>query len=106
MTQDGFEQTIQVNDLSTGLLAVLSLPLLSKTAKLQAIATSADFKPHLTFVSSEVHKAAAFPQQHTEGSTLAALNDKAQHAPTDRYLVSKRTFRLSLPIILTHRFFS
>lgn len=52
-TDDGFETTTQVNDLSTGLLALLALPLLNKTLKMTPIPTSADFKPHLTIVSSE-----------------------------------------------------
>lgn len=51
-TDDGWEKTIQVNDLSTGLLAVLLLPLLAKTALLPAIEGST-LKPHLCIVGSE-----------------------------------------------------
>lgn len=54
-TPDGYEETIQVNVLATGLLAVLLLPLLGKTAQLPqpTEAVPADLKPQLEIVSSE-----------------------------------------------------
>lgn len=54
-TPDGYEETIQVNVLATGLLAVLLLPLLGKTATLPkpADALPSDLKPQLEIVSSE-----------------------------------------------------
>jgi retinol dehydrogenase-12 len=55
LTPDGYEETTQVNVLATGLLAVLLLPLLGKTAKLPkpADAVPASRKPQLEIVSSE-----------------------------------------------------
>lgn len=54
-TPDGWVQDIQVNVLSTGLLAALLLPKLSATAKLPLPekASHPDFKPQLHIVSSE-----------------------------------------------------
>lgn len=49
-TSDGYEETLQVNVLSTGLLAVLLLEKLQSTAK-SSLSTS--FKPRLVIVSSE-----------------------------------------------------
>ena len=72
--------SIQVNCISTGLLAVLLLPILNKTA--------AASKPHLVIVSSEVHEWAKFKVQD-QPNILEALNDKAQHVPGDRYNISK-----------------
>ncbi|GAA5984662.1 hypothetical protein JCM10908_003447 [Rhodotorula pacifica] len=56
-TPDGYEETTQVNVLATGLLAVLLLPLLGKTAKLPkpANALGSEMKPQLEIVASEVH---------------------------------------------------
>ena len=44
---------IQVNGLSTGLLGLLALPALQKTASLPAPAPGSTIKPHLTIVGSE-----------------------------------------------------
>lgn len=52
-TKDGFETTVQVNGLSTGLLALLTLPLVAKTATLPLEAGQKPFKPHSTIVGSE-----------------------------------------------------
>ncbi|BGP39461.1 hypothetical protein JCM10450v2_003425 [Rhodotorula kratochvilovae] len=56
-TADGWLQDIQVNDLSTGLLALLLLPKLQATSKLPqpAGAEPAHLKPQLHIVASEVH---------------------------------------------------
>ncbi len=51
-TQDGWEETLQVNNLSTGLLGVLLLPTLAKSATLPAPEDSTPMKPHLSVVSS------------------------------------------------------
>lgn len=89
-SEDNHELTVQVNDLSTGLLALLALPLLQK-ASLNGVPGSEDFKPHLTIVGSEVHAWAKFAEAKTAGSTLAALDDPAQFVGADRYNISKRT---------------
>lgn len=54
-TSNGFEETIQVNALATGLLAVLVLSLLDKTASMPqpAGAVPAQLKPQLELVASE-----------------------------------------------------
>jgi retinol dehydrogenase-12 len=83
-TRDGWEETLQVNVISTGLLAVLALPKLSATADIPGN----DFKPHLVIVASEVHAWAKFPQQDAP-SILAALNDKEKAIPKDIYNMSK-----------------
>jgi hypothetical protein len=69
VTDDGYEQTLQVNDLSTGLLGVLALPILEKTSKLPPLETSPWFKPHLTVVTSE--RRLILPQ-----STSSFVSDK------------------------------
>jgi hypothetical protein len=61
---------IQVNALSTGLLAHLVLAEMAKTAD----APKARFKPHLVFVSSTGHYGAKFAQQDAE-KILPAIND-------------------------------
>jgi len=53
-TENGFEATIQVNGLATGLLALLTLPLVAHTATLPLEAGQKPFKPHSTIVGSEV----------------------------------------------------
>ncbi len=52
-TKDGFETTVQVNGLSTGLLALLTLQSVAKTATLPLEAGQKPFKPHSTIVGSE-----------------------------------------------------
>lgn len=83
-TSEGWEETLQINVLSTGLLALLALPKLSATADLPGN----DFKPHLVIVASEVHEWARFPQQDAP-TILAALNDKSQAITSDLYKMSK-----------------
>jgi retinol dehydrogenase-12 len=80
---------LQVNCLSTGLLALLVTPVIARTAKLPSPTPDVPFTPHLTLVSSEVHMWAAFKEKKVEGSTLAALNTEAVSDPKDRYNVSK-----------------
>jgi NAD(P)-dependent dehydrogenase (short-subunit alcohol dehydrogenase family) len=84
-TKDGFETTLQVNDLSIGLLAVLLLPLVQKTAKLPPLASS--YTPHITLTGSEVHYWTAWKGEHEH--PLEELNDKTKYQRADRYNVSK-----------------
>lgn len=83
-TPDGWEQTLQVNVIATGLLALLALPKLSATADLPGNTT----KPHLVIVASDVHEWAKFKQQDAP-TLLAALNDESQADMGDRYNLSK-----------------
>jgi len=82
VTEDGFENTLQTNYLSTSLLAILLLPLLRRTVQTCGV------KPRLVIVSSEVHAWSKFPEQD-DPSPVAALNDQSRHLPSDRYMVSK-----------------
>lgn len=95
--------SFQVNDLATGLLGLLLLPLLSKTATLPSPTPDIAFKPRLTFVGSEstspaqairlsrltrgstVHQWASFTESKVEGSTLDALNNPNHFVP-DEYV--------------------
>ena len=52
-TADGWEEVLQVNDLSTGLMSLLLFPKLVKTGKRAVPSGSPDLKPHLTIVASE-----------------------------------------------------
>ncbi len=56
VSHDGWEETIQVNVLSTILLGVLLLPVLLATAAAKSRSQSSNnvYKPHLTFVSSDL----------------------------------------------------
>ena len=49
-TPEGWEDTLQVNVIATGLLALLAIPKLAATADL---AGNDSFKPHLVIVASE-----------------------------------------------------
>lgn len=83
-TKDGWEDTLQVNVIATGLLALLALPKLSATADLP----NNTFRPHLSLISSEVHEWSRFPQKDAP-TLLAALNDKDQAVFSDIYNTSK-----------------
>ncbi|GAA5970388.1 hypothetical protein JCM8115_004542 [Rhodotorula mucilaginosa] len=78
LTPDGYEETTQVNVLATGLLAVLLLPLLGKTAKLPkpADAVPASRKPQLEIVSSEVHYWVVPSNLPQSDSFIAELNSE------------------------------
>ncbi|GAA6030872.1 hypothetical protein JCM8097_008917 [Rhodosporidiobolus ruineniae] len=94
-TVDGWERMLQVNDISTGLLAVELLPLLLKAADLPPPAGGDSIlKPHLTIVSSEVHYWAKFAELESyksgkNPSILAVLNDQTVYGGFDRYNISK-----------------
>lgn len=82
-SSDGIESSLQVNHLSTCLLALLLLPVLRKTA------IALEKPPRLTFTSSEVHMWTPFNEQHA-ANILECLNDKAHFkGGPDRYFVSK-----------------
>ncbi|KAJ9157600.1 putative Short-chain dehydrogenase [Pleurostoma richardsiae] len=76
----GWEETLQVNTISTALLSLLLLP------KLRSSCTELSL-PVLEFVSSRRAEAAVLPA--TEGSILEALNDQSQFSPSVQYRSSK-----------------
>lgn len=105
-TDDGYEQVLQVNVLSTGLLALLLLPKLEATARMgEPDGAPAPLKPHLTIVSSEgesrsradreanpvtVHYWANFPQHASPEPLLKTLNQLETYVDgQERYNVSK-----------------
>lgn len=73
---------LQVNVLSTGLLALLLLPQMQSDSR-------STFNPHLVIVSSGAHLFTTFPCR-TAPYVLEALNDRSLHDPMDRYNVTKR----------------
>ncbi|KAF7309007.1 hypothetical protein MKEN_01101700 [Mycena kentingensis (nom. inval.)] len=85
-TVDGWEETLQVNLLATGLLGVLLLPILNKTT---ALPDSKPIAPHLTLTGSTAHCLYAFPQRKHRSGILQALNDEKQGQKKDRYPTSK-----------------
>ncbi|GAA5865133.1 hypothetical protein JCM3774_002143 [Rhodotorula dairenensis] len=93
-TPDGYEETIQVNVLATGLLAVLLLPLLGKTAQLATPTGTvpSDLKPQLEIVSSEVHYWVVPSNLPKSENFIAELNTKEyfQKLPfSEMYNISK-----------------
>lgn len=87
-TPDGWEKTLQVNNLSTALLSLKLLPLLERSSK----------NPHLVIVASDMHfmlnYKSSFQERHA-GNILQALNDRQRFEkgqarnPAERYAVSK-----------------
>ncbi|KAJ6519145.1 hypothetical protein C8R45DRAFT_950363 [Mycena sanguinolenta] len=89
VTVDGWEKTFQVNVLATGLLGVLLLPILKKTAQLSLPHPDAPkISPHLTITGSGAHWLALFPEK-TAPEILKALNDGSKSIKRDRYPTSK-----------------
>ena len=80
-TKDGHEATVQINVISTVMLALLSLPKLRETVRKHKA------EPRIVLVSSEVHRWCKFPEQK-EAKPLAALNVEADYT-SERYMVSK-----------------
>ncbi|KAJ7180956.1 hypothetical protein C8R46DRAFT_1345135 [Mycena filopes] len=87
VTVDGWEKTFQVNMLATGLLGVLLLPLLKKTANLPLSDVPA-MAPHLTITGSGSQYLAQFPEKDAP-EILKALNDESKSIKRDRYPTSK-----------------
>ncbi|KAJ7058028.1 hypothetical protein C8F01DRAFT_1149228 [Mycena amicta] len=89
-TVDGWEKTLQVNVLTTGLLGVLLLPLLNKTATLpSALPDSTQIAPHLTITGSSAQFVAVFHEKKEQFGILKALNTESRSGKMDRYLTSK-----------------
>ncbi|KAF7356338.1 hypothetical protein MVEN_00966100 [Mycena venus] len=89
VTVDGWEKTFQVNMLATGLLGVLLLPLLKRTASLPPPHPYAPkILPHLTITGSGAQFLALF-REKAEPEILKALNDESKSIKRDRYPTSK-----------------
>ncbi len=88
--------SIQINHLSTSLIALLLLPILARSK-------STESSPRLTIVASEVHyfitTKKKFPEVKKE-KILEALNDKKAADMSTRYFVSKRESDMHSPTLL------
>lgn len=92
VTKDGWEQVLQVSVIATGLLSVLLLPLLARTATLPLGPGQTAFKPHLTIVSSTVHGWTGINAVPKGSSLLADFNNERGNNNKDagqRYELSK-----------------
>jgi NAD(P)-dependent dehydrogenase (short-subunit alcohol dehydrogenase family) len=70
VSTDGFEQTLQVNVISTALLSVLLLP------KLYATADEFGVTPRLSIVSSGIHEILPLPDMPSDANVIEWLNKK------------------------------
>ena len=80
---EGYEMALQVNVLSTALMAVLLLPLLRKTAAAKEVT------PHLTFVNSIGHEEVKKDWYSDSGSLLRRANDQSKYDATKTYSMVK-----------------
>ena len=76
-------QSVQVNVLSTFLLAFLLLPMLRKTTKLSSVA------PRLVILSSGVHYWTDIPAYRDGDNIYRAMNEKESFNAQERYPASK-----------------
>lgn len=81
-SREGWEETLQVNVLSTSLLAFLLLPKLRESASVEDPA-------HLTIVSSQQFVRAKAESLRTDGPLLDHLNDSGRFSGPKQYGVSK-----------------
>ncbi|CCA72832.1 hypothetical protein PIIN_06768 [Serendipita indica DSM 11827] len=88
VTTDGWENTLQINVLSTHLLTLLVHDKLVRTARLPPPKVGVNFKPHLVIVSSGVHLVAPFKDKN-QANIFAALNTESRYVQGDRYFDSK-----------------
>lgn len=80
---EGWEETLQVNTLSTSLLAILLLP------KLRSSSLLASSPSHLTVVSSQKFVLAKADSLRTDGSLLEHVNDPVHFKGPKQYGISK-----------------
>ncbi|KAF7309992.1 hypothetical protein MIND_00372000 [Mycena indigotica] len=87
-TGDGWESILQVNTIATGLLGVLLLPVLHRTAALPApLPDSTNIVPHLTITGSSAQFFAIFREKEEISGILQALNNEEKQG--DPYATSK-----------------
>ncbi|KAL2008885.1 hypothetical protein VTN00DRAFT_7079 [Thermoascus crustaceus] len=79
---EGFEETLQVNALSTALLALLLLPKLRESSSKSGPA-------HLTIVSSQQFTRVKAESLRTEGNLIQHLNDRQRFSGGKQYAISK-----------------
>ncbi|KAJ5542831.1 hypothetical protein N7535_005255 [Penicillium sp. DV-2018c] len=82
-TAEGYEQSITVNFINTLLLGILLLPKLKATRQKNPSHT-----PRLSFVVSEVHALARFPEWK-QAQPMKVLSDKSTAQMNERYPLSK-----------------
>jgi retinol dehydrogenase 12 len=75
--------SLQVNVLSTFLLAILLLPLLRKTSSISSVA------PRLVILSSGVHAWTEIPAYRDAENILRAMSDKDKFNGPERYPATK-----------------
>ncbi|KAG7444404.1 NAD(P)-binding protein [Guyanagaster necrorhizus] len=86
-TVDGWESSLQINDIASPLLALRLLPRMLHTAK------EHNTTPRICVVASDVHYWANIPQNVTDGNILATLSSKEYCTPSnmqsERYNLTK-----------------
>ncbi|KAK0434634.1 hypothetical protein EV421DRAFT_1330211 [Armillaria borealis] len=86
-TVDGWESSLQINDIASPLLALRLLPRMLHTAE------EHNTTPRICIVASDVHYWANLPKTVTDGDILATLSSKEYCTPSnmqsDRYNVTK-----------------
>lgn len=80
LSEDGFEETIQVNVLSSALLALLLLPWMKQAG---------NGKAHLGLVTSGLHRGVAIEKDSFPKTNVLRYYSAAEHFPKDMYAVSK-----------------
>lgn len=91
LTVDGWEKTLQVNVLSTSLMALHMLDIMQESAR-----ADPSLKPVLTITASDMYRMAKFAERNSKDDILKALNNEAQWkesqskgGPVERYAVTK-----------------
>ncbi|BCR91227.1 putative short-chain dehydrogenase/reductase family protein [Aspergillus chevalieri] len=82
VSPEGWEETLQVNTLSTALLAILLLPKLRDSSSISHPA-------HLTVVSSQLFCRVRPTHLRTDGSLLEHVNDRSNFSGPMQYAISK-----------------
>ncbi|EAW21688.1 putative short-chain dehydrogenase/reductase family protein [Aspergillus fischeri NRRL 181] len=92
---DGWEETLQVNTLSTSLLAILLLPKLRSSS-------SAESPSHLSVVSSRLFIRVKADSLRTDGSLLDHLNEPKRFNGPQQYRISKLLMEYVLKTVALH----
>lgn len=92
---DGWEETLQVNTLSTSLLAILLLPKLRSSS-------SPGRPSHLSVVSSKLFTRVKVDGLRAEGSLLEDLNDPQRFTGPQQYRISKLLMEFVLKTVALH----